>query len=295
MLAAAAARLAPEQGPLVWVDLGGGTGENVVTMTERYLPLERFAAIYIVDLAEPLCEQARLKVESRPGWKGKVHVVHGDATTFVPPPLSPPSRNLGDNDNDGQASLGTVDLVTFSYSLSMIPNFLDAVDRAAALLKPRVGVLGVADFYAAAKRDHPHRAMPWARRFFWQAVFDTGACFFILFYFEASFFSWVRWWWWWFLWPCAEEKKTFSFFSSAAHFSFSFLSSQKKTKSNNKIKTRNRRNKKTAFPSDPKEEQRSITASRGSGRRTAKVRLLFFSFLFFCCYVLIFLSSLFLH
>ena len=34
-------------------------------------------------------------------------------------------------------------------------------------------IIGVADFYAAAKRDHPHRAMPWARRFFWQAVFDT--------------------------------------------------------------------------------------------------------------------------
>lgn len=166
MLAAAAARLAPDATAprsLVWVDLGGGTGENVATMTENFLPLDRFKAIYVVDLARPLCEQARRKVEERPGWKGIVRVVHGDATTFVPP--SP--------DDDASSSLGTVDLVTFSYSLSMIPNFLDAVDRAAALLKPRTGILGVADFYSAAKRDHPHRAMPWARRFFWQAVFDT--------------------------------------------------------------------------------------------------------------------------
>ena len=109
---------------LVWVDLGGGTGENVRTMTEDFLPLECFQAIYVVDLAGPLCEQAQQKVAGIPGWKGTVHVVHGDATTFVPPAPS---------------GLGSVDLVTFSYSLSMMPPFLDAVDHANALLKPGTG------------------------------------------------------------------------------------------------------------------------------------------------------------
>lgn len=104
------------------VDLGGGTAFNVQSML-TYLPLECFAAIYVVDLAGPLCEQAQRKVDAFPGWKGVVHVVHSDATTFVP----------------FSSGLGSVDLVTFSYSLSMMPPFLDAVDHAAALLKPGTG------------------------------------------------------------------------------------------------------------------------------------------------------------
>lgn len=109
-------------------------------MTENYLPLECFAAIYVVDLAEPLCKQAQRKVEALPGWQGIVHVVHGDATTFIPPPppamatlsAPPPSPSP-------ESGLGTVDLVTFSYSLSMMPPFLDAIDHASALLKPGTG------------------------------------------------------------------------------------------------------------------------------------------------------------
>ncbi len=66
-------------------------------MMASYLPLEKFKAIYVVDLCGPLCEQAKLKVAAK-GWKN-VHVVEGDACAFVPP-------------------TGTADLVTFSYSLS---------------------------------------------------------------------------------------------------------------------------------------------------------------------------------
>lgn len=157
MLAAAAARLAcngtgndstsslpvPARS-LVWVDLGGGTGENVKMMVENYLPLECFRAIYVVDLAKPLCEQAQRKVEKLPGWKGVVHVVHGDATTFIPPATEFGSRNSSvvvapSSSPSSLSGLGSVDLVTFSYSLSMMPPFLDAVDHAAALLKPGTG------------------------------------------------------------------------------------------------------------------------------------------------------------
>ena len=138
MLAAAAARLCsggslPPPRSRVWVDLGGGTAFNVQTMLSSYLPLECFRAIYVVDLAKPLCEQAQRKVDTIPGWKGVVHVVHGDATTFIPP--SSPSSDGGSE----EPGLGSVDLVTFSYSLSMMPPFLDAVDHAAALLKPGTG------------------------------------------------------------------------------------------------------------------------------------------------------------
>lgn len=47
---------------IVWVDLGGGTAENVHLM-EKYLPLERFGAVYVVDLCHSLCEEAKLKVQ----------------------------------------------------------------------------------------------------------------------------------------------------------------------------------------------------------------------------------------
>ena len=44
-----------------------------------YLPLDRFKAIYVVDLCHSLCVQARHKVEAK-GWSN-VHIVEGDACT----------------------------------------------------------------------------------------------------------------------------------------------------------------------------------------------------------------------
>ena len=81
---------------LVWVDLGGGTGENVDMMT-AYMDLSAFRKIYIVDLCGPLCDVAREKVSAR-GWKN-VEVVEADVCDFVPPE-------------------GSANLITFSYSLS---------------------------------------------------------------------------------------------------------------------------------------------------------------------------------
>lgn len=94
MLAACAARLRGSSG-LVWVDLGGGTAENVDLMSE-YMDLKSFDKIYVVDITPSLCEVARQKVKAR-GWTN-VTIVEGDACTFKP---------------DEKATL-----VTFSYSLS---------------------------------------------------------------------------------------------------------------------------------------------------------------------------------
>lgn len=66
-------------------------------MMSKYLPLENFKAIYVVDLCHSLCEVAKAKAKAK-GWKN-VHVVEGDACQFKPP--------------EGKATL-----VTFSYSLS---------------------------------------------------------------------------------------------------------------------------------------------------------------------------------
>lgn len=149
MLAACAARL-EGQSNLIWVDLGGGTGENV-DMMSQYMPLDRFKSVYIVDLCHSLCEQAKLKVKSK-GWKN-VHVVEADACRFEPPE-------------------GTATLITFSYSLTMIPPFHQVVDRAVSYLDPE-GFIGVADFFVSSKYDLPMRQMSWLRRFFWRATFDT--------------------------------------------------------------------------------------------------------------------------
>eukprot|EP00195_Chlamydomonas_chlamydogama_P005703 CAMPEP_0202899678 /NCGR_PEP_ID=MMETSP1392-20130828/7850_1 /ASSEMBLY_ACC=CAM_ASM_000868 /TAXON_ID=225041 /ORGANISM="Chlamydomonas chlamydogama, Strain SAG 11-48b" /LENGTH=653 /DNA_ID=CAMNT_0049585927 /DNA_START=166 /DNA_END=2127 /DNA_ORIENTATION=- len=148
MLAACAARLAGRSN-LIWVDLGGGTGENV-DMMAQYLPLENFKSIYVVDLCHSLCEIAKSKVKAK-GWRN-VHVVEADACTFQPPE-------------------GTATLITFSYSLSMIPPFHSVIDGALSYLHPD-GFCGVTDFFVSSKYDLPMRQMSWARRFFWRSIFD---------------------------------------------------------------------------------------------------------------------------
>ena len=52
----------------------------------------------------------------------------------------------------------------------MIPPFHSAVDRAISYLDPKVGLLGVADFFVPSKYDLPLRQMTWLRRFFWRYV-----------------------------------------------------------------------------------------------------------------------------
>jgi ubiquinone/menaquinone biosynthesis C-methylase UbiE len=94
LMAACAARLRGSTS-MVWVDLGGGTAENVDMMGE-YIDLASFSKIYVVDMCSALCKVARKKVE-RQGWSN-VEIIEGDACTFVPPKAAT--------------------LVTFSYSLS---------------------------------------------------------------------------------------------------------------------------------------------------------------------------------
>jgi betaine lipid synthase len=72
--------------------------ENVMMMAE-YTDLSRFKEIYVVDLCKSLCEVARKKL-SGPRFKN-VHVIEGDACTFLPDKLHLPA-----------------DLITYSYSLS---------------------------------------------------------------------------------------------------------------------------------------------------------------------------------
>lgn len=128
-------------GNLVWIDFGGGTGYNVEKMAEL-IPLDKFKRIYVVDLCPSMCAAARDRAEKN-GWSN-VEVVAADAASFDSP--------------------DPADFVTFSYSLSMIPNFYGAVDNAHRMLKED-GIIGMADFIAPPDRS-------WLSRTFWAGYFD---------------------------------------------------------------------------------------------------------------------------
>lgn len=143
----------PENG--VWVDMGGGTGSNL-----EYLAgdIDRLKSVYVVDLSQSLLEVAEKRFASR-GWTN-VKPCAADATKFRPDE--------------------PVDVVTFSYSLTMIPDWFAAIQNAISMLKPG-GHIGVVDFYVSRKYPHEEaRKHSWFTRHFWPVwmsndnVFPSG-------------------------------------------------------------------------------------------------------------------------
>jgi S-adenosylmethionine-diacylgycerolhomoserine-N-methlytransferase len=104
------------------VELGGGTGRNLLFLREH---LQQLGRVDLVDLCAPLLDEARKRFADRP----KVQVSEADACTWRPEQPA--------------------DAVYFSYALTMIPNWSTALDNALAMLRPG-GVLGVVDFYVSA-------------------------------------------------------------------------------------------------------------------------------------------------
>ncbi|PAV19458.1 S-adenosyl-L-methionine-dependent methyltransferase [Pyrrhoderma noxium] len=160
-----ATRRSKESRRLVWVDIGGGTGYNIEAMDE-FLPIQTFDAIYLVDICEPLLEIARQRFATR-GWTN-VHVICDDAAKFILPEE--------DWHENGEASIS---FATFSYSLSMIPDFFTVLDRVYHLLVPETGILSVVDFYTSSKTPLQsseisglERECSWFSRWFWQIWFD---------------------------------------------------------------------------------------------------------------------------
>ncbi len=117
---------------IVWVDLACGTGANTENFASSLLD-GTIGRVYLVDLCRPLCAVARRDRGNKFGH-ARVRVLHGDATDFDLEGLPPP---------------GSVDLVTISYSLVMIPDWRKCIANARRLLKPGRGILGVADFTVA--------------------------------------------------------------------------------------------------------------------------------------------------
>lgn len=150
---------------LVWVDVGGGTGWNVEYMNSILDLSKHFKAVYIVDLSPSLLQIARdrfakLNIDN-------VHCILEDACTFSIPHES-------------------IDLITMSYSLSMIPNFYSAIDHLQPMLK-QDGVICCVDFGVQSKEVYTERIdtvggaggrhTPWLFRTFWKLWFETDRVF----------------------------------------------------------------------------------------------------------------------
>ncbi|KAJ5728767.1 uncharacterized protein N7483_003275 [Penicillium malachiteum] len=161
-----------KSGKAVWVDIGGGTGYNIEAMS-AFVPVDRFFEhVYLVDLSPSLCEVARKRFE-RLGWKN-VTVLCQDARSFQLPErtIDPRAANAVISD--------CADLITMSYSLSMIPDYYSVVDSLTSRLTP-YGVLGVCDFYVqnivdVSSRNYTggafNRHVNWLGRVFWRTWFD---------------------------------------------------------------------------------------------------------------------------
>ncbi|KAK4175444.1 hypothetical protein QBC36DRAFT_291466 [Triangularia setosa] len=193
MLALAAAQLlhkAEKEGrrannKRIWVDVGGGTGWNIEAMAQHVNVPEFFNAVYLVDLSPSLCAVAEKRF-SRLGWNN-VKIICQDARKFRledyedglsgpgTPGLSAPSYF-----DQKRPEHGGADLITMSYSLSMIPDYYSVIDTLTSLLSPD-GLLGVVDFYTQSKVDYTYRNWTggligrhgnYFSRTFWRAWFD---------------------------------------------------------------------------------------------------------------------------
>eukprot|EP00127_Corallochytrium_limacisporum_P000853 Clim_evm5s27 gene=Clim_evmTU5s27 len=114
--------------PKVWYDIGGGTARNI-----EFIPasvLKNMDKIVIVDICEPLLEVARTRVEQM-GISDKVELIAADICAAEESQLL---KNLPE-----------ADLITFSYSLTMIPQWKKAMQWANSKLCDG-GRIGVTDF-----------------------------------------------------------------------------------------------------------------------------------------------------
>ena len=130
-------------------EIGCGTGRNLVALARRYPD----AKIFGIDASNEMLKTARSTI-ARAGLAGRIRI----------------ERCLADELEPG-ATFGLAqpfDAIIFSYTLSMIPDWGSAVDRAVTTLKP-AGLLVVIDF--SEQRGFPAWFRNLLRR--WLALFDV--------------------------------------------------------------------------------------------------------------------------
>ncbi len=127
-----------------------------------------FESVYLVDLTPSLLEIARKRF-ARLGW-ANVRIICQDAGKF----------RLQDHKPSQSLESPVADLITMTYSLSMIPDFFPVIDTLCKLLSPS-GLIGVVDFYVENTNDIAGRNYTaglykrhhgyWFRSF-WRSWFD---------------------------------------------------------------------------------------------------------------------------
>ena len=156
----ALAALAPGRDARI-CEIGCGTGRNLVALARRFPD----ASLFGIDASEEMLKSARRKIARR-GLSGRIRLCRALAEELEPAP----SFGLAE----------PFDAVLFSYSLSMMPAWEHALERALAALKPG-GSLVVVDFSGA-------RELPaWFRSLLgrWLALFGVRPAAGLAAYFEA--------------------------------------------------------------------------------------------------------------
>ena len=131
-------------------EIGCGTGRNLVALARRYPD----AAIFGIDASNEMLKTAHATI-ARAGLAGRIRI----------------ERCLAE-DLDPGATFGLdtpFDAILFSYTLSMIPDWSRAVERAVEVLKP-AGLLAVVDF--SEQRGLPDWFRTMLRR--WLTLFDVS-------------------------------------------------------------------------------------------------------------------------
>jgi len=123
-------------GGMVWVDVGGGTARNLEFFTPETIR-KYFKSITIVDISASLLEVAQRRVDLM-GLSDIVKVVEHDFTKDTVFKVLPKE--------------GTVDIVSMSYSYSMIPDQKAAIRNSAKLVKTN-GYVAIADFFLHGNHD----------------------------------------------------------------------------------------------------------------------------------------------
>lgn len=142
------ARLAPPPEGTI-VEIGCGTGRNLIAAARAFPD----ARLFGLDVSTAMLSTARGNIRSA-GLEGRITLALGDATRF-----------------DAQTLFGraTFDRAFFSYSLSMIPAWRDALQQACGIVDPNGGRLLVVDF------GEQERLPSWFRRMLhtWLARFHV--------------------------------------------------------------------------------------------------------------------------
>jgi S-adenosylmethionine-diacylgycerolhomoserine-N-methlytransferase len=118
------ADLSPPPGGTV-LEIGCGTAWNLIRVAQRF----PHARIYGVDVSNAMLDTASAAIK-RHGLAGRIVVAQADATNFSAADVF---------------GIPTFDRVFFSYALSMIPGWYDALDVGASQVAPG-GTLHVVDF-----------------------------------------------------------------------------------------------------------------------------------------------------